>query len=160
MWTQLQSKIFTKEDLLAQVAEWKKADKKVVFTNGCFDILHPGHVEYLAKAANLGDKLIVALNTDASVKRLKGLSRPIQNQEARALILAALFFVDAVVLFDTDTPLSLIQEILPDVLVKGGDYEPQKIVGYQEVINHGGEVQIISFVEGMSSTNIINKILN
>jgi rfaE bifunctional protein nucleotidyltransferase chain/domain len=128
---------------------------KVVFTNGCFDILHRGHVEYLSKAADMGDVLVVGLNTDASVKRLKGEGRPINNEESRALVLASLSFVDAVVLFDEDTPYELIKAIHPDVLVKGADYKPEEIVGYDIVTAYGGTVATVPIVEGYSSTKII-----
>ena len=131
---------------------------KVVFTNGCFDILHRGHVEYLAKAADMGDVLVVGLNTDASVRRLKGESRPINNQEARALVLASLSFVDAVVLFDEDTPYELIKAVRPDVLVKGADYKPEEIVGYDIVTSYGGKVEVVDLVEGYSTTQLLSLI--
>ena len=129
---------------------------KLVFTNGCFDILHRGHVEYLAKAADMGDVLVVGLNTDASVKRLKGEGRPVNDQEARALVLASLSFVDAVVLFDEDTPYELIKAIRPDVLVKGADYKPEEIVGYDIVTSYGGKVETVPLVEGYSTTSLLN----
>ena len=131
---------------------------KIVFSNGCFDILHRGHVEYLSKAADLGDVLIIGLNTDASVRRLKGESRPVNGQESRALLLAALSFVDAVVFFDEDTPYNLINKVQPDVLVKGKDYKPEDVVGYDIVTSKGGKVITIDLVDGFSTTNIINKI--
>lgn len=131
--------------------------KKVVFTNGCFDILHRGHLEYLQAAADLGDILVVGLNSDASVKRLKGENRPINNQNDRAFALASLVFVDAVIIFDEDTPLELIQRVKPNVLVKGGDYSIGNIVGADFVKNIGGEVQVIPFVDGYSTTQIIDK---
>lgn len=131
--------------------------KKVVFTNGCFDILHRGHLEYLQAAADLGDILVVGLNSDASVKRLKGENRPINNQNDRAFALASLVFVDAVIIFDEDTPLELIQRVKPNVLVKGGDYSIGNIVGADFVKNIGGEVQVIPFVDGYSTTQIIEK---
>ena len=133
---------------------WK--DMKVVFTNGCFDILHRGHVEYLAKAADMGDVLVVGLNTDASVRRLKGEGRPVNNEEARALVLASLSFVDAVVLFDEDTPYELIKAIRPDVLVKGADYKVEEIVGYDVVTSYGGKVVTVPLVEGFSTTAVLN----
>ena len=136
---------------------WKFKNDKIVFTNGCFDILHKGHIEYLAKARSLGTKLIIGLNTDASVKRLKGDSRPVNDEKARALLLASLIFVDEVILFDTDTPRDLIEFIQPDVLVKGGDYKPEDIVGYNIVKNKGGEVVTIDFIEGYSTTSTIEK---
>ena len=130
---------------------------KVVFTNGCFDILHRGHIEYLSKAADMGDVLVVGLNTDASVRRLKGDGRPVNNEEARALALAALSFVDFVVLFDEDTPYELIKVVHPDVLVKGADYKPKEIVGYDIVTSYGGTVHTIPLVEGYSTTSIIER---
>ncbi|MDR2907691.1 MAG: D-glycero-beta-D-manno-heptose 1-phosphate adenylyltransferase [Bacteroidales bacterium] len=131
---------------------------KMVFTNGCFDILHRGHVEYLQKARTFGDKLIVGLNSDASVRRLKGTSRPIQDQESRKIILEALRCVDEVIIFDEDTPYELIQKIQPDVLVKGADYKPEDIVGYDIVKAKGGEVRIVKFVEGHSTSRIVNSL--
>jgi rfaE bifunctional protein nucleotidyltransferase chain/domain len=131
--------------------------KRVVFTNGCFDILHRGHVEYLAQAADMGDVLVVGLNTDASVRRLKGEGRPVNNEGARALVLAALGFVDAVELFDEDTPYELIKAVHPDVLVKGADYKPEEIVGYDIVTSYGGTVATIPLVEGYSTTGLINQ---
>jgi len=144
--------------LKTTVTAWQKEGKKVVFTNGVFDLLHLGHVTYLAKAAELGDKLIIGLNADSSVKRIKGEDRPINDQNNRAALLASLFFVDGVVLFEEDTPLKLISTLLPDILVKGADYTTDNIVGAKEVIANGGEVKTITFVEGYSSTSIINKI--
>ncbi len=140
------------------VTEWKNEDKKIVFTNGVFDLLHIGHITYMAKAAELGDKLIIGLNSDSSVKRLKGNDRPVNNQNSRAALLAALFFVDAIVVFEEDTPINLITTLLPDILVKGADYAIENIVGAKEVLANGGEVKTIHFVEGYSSTSIIEKI--
>jgi rfaE bifunctional protein nucleotidyltransferase chain/domain len=134
-------------------------NEKVVFTNGCFDILHLGHIDYLTKAADLGDRLIIAVNTDASVSALKGPSRPIIDEETRAMKLASLVFVDAVILFGEQTPLKLITEVKPNVLVKGGDYTIDTIVGASEVQDNGGEVEVIPFLEGHSTTSIINKII-
>ena len=142
----------------ALVDGWKNEDKKVVFTNGVFDLLHIGHISYLSKAAELGDKLIIGLNADSSVKRIKGESRPINNQNTRAVLLASFFFVDAVVTFEEDTPLNLISTLLPDVLIKGADYSIENIVGAKEVLANGGEVKTITFVDGYSSTSIINRI--
>jgi rfaE bifunctional protein nucleotidyltransferase chain/domain len=144
--------------LIRRIRAWQTEGKRVVFTNGVFDLLHLGHVTYLAKAADLGDKLIIGLNTDASVKRLKGESRPINDQNNRAALLASLFFVDAVVLFEEDTPRELISRLLPDVLVKGADYTIENIAGAKEVLANGGEVKTIDLVSGYSSTSIINKI--
>jgi rfaE bifunctional protein nucleotidyltransferase chain/domain len=155
---ELLNKIRPLAELKTMVSAWQKEGKKVVFTNGVFDLLHIGHVTYLAKAAELGDKLIIGLNTDSSVKRIKGESRPINDQSSRAALLASLFFVDGVVLFDEDTPLNLISYLLPNILVKGADYSIENIVGAKEVIANGGEVKTITFVEGYSSTSIIKKI--
>jgi rfaE bifunctional protein nucleotidyltransferase chain/domain len=154
----LTGKISDVHVLKQQVQHWQAEGKKVVFTNGVFDLLHIGHITYLAKAAELGDKLIIGLNADSSVKRIKGEGRPVNDQSSRAAILAALFFVDAVVVFEEDTPLNLISTVLPDYLVKGADYSVDNIVGAKEVIANGGEVKTINFVEGYSSTSIINKI--
>lgn len=154
----LLAKITDQQTLKRTVADWQGDGKKVVFTNGVFDLLHIGHITYMAKAAELGDKLIIGLNADASVKRLKGDDRPVNDQNSRALLLAALFFVDAIVLFEEDTPQQLIAALLPDVLVKGADYTIENIVGAKEVIANGGEVKTINFVDGYSSTSIINKI--
>jgi rfaE bifunctional protein nucleotidyltransferase chain/domain len=155
---ELLNKIRPLAELKTMVSAWQKEGKKVVFTNGVFDLLHICHVTYLAKAAELGDKLIIGLNTDSSVKRIKGESRPINDQSSRAALLASLFFVDGVVLFDEDTPLNLISYLLPNILVKGADYSIENIVGAKEVIANGGEVKTITFVEGYSSTSIIKKI--
>ena len=157
----IQSKIFPQanDDLSRLVAYWNFKNQKIVFTNGCFDILHRGHIDYLAKAADLGNVLLIGLNTDASVSRLKGAGRPVQDQEGRALILAALSFVNAVVLFDEDTPYELIKFVQPDVLVKGSDYKTEDIVGADIVIAKGGEVQTLDFLEGYSTTGIIQRLL-
>jgi len=136
----------------------REQNKKIVFTNGCFDILHRGHIEYLTKAKEFGDVLIVGLNSDTSVKRLKGKDRPINSESDRARILDALKPVDYVVIFEEDTPLRLIQMVKPDVLVKGGDYKVEEIVGSEYVMSYGGKVEIIPFVEGKSTTKIIQKI--
>jgi len=154
----LLGKITDATSLKRKIAAWRFQDKKVVFTNGVFDLLHTGHITYLTKAAELGEKLIIGLNTDASVKRLKGPDRPVNDEQSRALLLAALFFVDAIVLFDEDTPLNLITQLMPDILVKGADYNIDNIVGAKEVIANGGQVKTIEFVDGFSSTNIIQKI--
>jgi rfaE bifunctional protein nucleotidyltransferase chain/domain len=151
-------RVFTTENIREKVKKWKQDGEKIVFTNGCFDLLHIGHLSYMLKAASLGTKLVIGLNSDASVKRLKGEGRPINVELSRSLMLASLFFVDAVAIFSEDTPLELIKEILPDVLVKGGDYEIKNIVGAPEVFANGGAVQTIDFVDGYSSTNLINKI--
>jgi rfaE bifunctional protein nucleotidyltransferase chain/domain len=165
----IQNKISDKEKLLVKVADWKSENKKVVFTNGVFDLLHRGHIAYLAQAADYGDKFIVAVNADASVKRLgKGDARPLQDEDSRALIMAALHFVDAVVIFDKDTPFHLISELMPHVLIKGGDYDSnctdssdkKYIVGSDVVKKNNGNVQVIQFVEGYSTTKIEEKIKN
>jgi len=156
----IQAKIVGLDALQQRVNRWKDAGQKVVFTNGCFDILHAGHVNYLAAAADLGDKLIIGLNADTSLKKLKGERRPIIPQDQRALLLAALEFVDAVVLFEEDTPLQLIRTLAPDVLAKGGDYTIDTIVGAEDVQQNGGEVKVITFVDGLSTSKIIEKIRN
>lgn len=147
-----------KEELECTLSQWRFKSEKIVFTNGCFDILHRGHVEYLAKAAALGSKLVIGLNTDASVKRLKGESRPINDQEARAIILSSLIFTDRIIFFEEDTPLELIRYILPDILVKGSDYKPEDIVGYDIVKAKGGEVVTIDLTEGFSTTAILERV--
>ena len=154
----LLSKISDLPKLQASIASWKSEGKKVVFTNGVFDLLHIGHITYMAKAAELGDKLIIGLNSDSSVKRIKGDDRPVNDQNSRAALLAALFFVDAIVVFEEDTPINLITALMPDILAKGADYSVENIVGAKEVIANGGEVKTINFVEGYSSTSIIQKI--
>jgi rfaE bifunctional protein nucleotidyltransferase chain/domain len=154
----LLNKIVNIEQVSALVEQWKAAGEKIVFTNGVFDLLHIGHVSYLTKAAELGDRLIIGLNADSSVKRLKGENRPVNNQLSRSVILASMFFVDAIVLFEEDTPLKLISLLLPDILVKGADYQIEKIVGAKEVLANGGDVQTIDFVDGHSSSAIIDRI--
>ncbi|NME67460.1 D-glycero-beta-D-manno-heptose 1-phosphate adenylyltransferase [Flammeovirga aprica] len=139
-------------------ADWKNSNEKVVFTNGCFDIVHLGHVDYLEQARAQGTKMILGLNTDSSVKQLKGEERPINNEYARARLLAAFEFIDMVILFSDETPLNLINELIPDVLVKGADYTIENIVGAKEVIANGGEVKTITLVEGFSTSSIIDKI--
>ena len=151
------NKILDKEGLEKWLEDCRKNGKKIVFSNGCFDILHRGHVEYLSKAAAYGDVMIIGLNTDASVRRLKGPSRPVNDEKARAFVLAGLECVTAVVLFDEDTPYNLIKTVQPDVLVKGSDYKPENIVGYDIVMAKGGKVVTVDLVEGFSTTGIINK---
>ena len=136
----------------------KAERKKIVFTNGCFDLLHVGHVRYLAQAKKLGDFLIIGLNSDSSVKELKGEDRPINSFEDRATLLSAIESVDSVIMFEEQTPENLIKDIVPDILVKGGDYNIEDIVGYQTVMQNGGQVKTLSFYDGYSSTNYINKI--
>lgn len=153
------AKIVDLPKLIQHIQALKSAGKKIVFTNGCFDILHKGHVDYLAKAADKGDALVVGVNTDQSVKRLgKSPSRPIQDQDARAYLIAALASVSFVILFDEDTPKELIDAIIPDVLVKGSDYQPENIVGYETVTKNGGHVETIDFIEGYSTTAIEKRI--
>ncbi|MEM9834947.1 MAG: D-glycero-beta-D-manno-heptose 1-phosphate adenylyltransferase [Bacteroidota bacterium] len=153
-------KIMSLSDMYNRRNSWRPYDQLTVFTNGVFDVIHPGHLTYLAEARSLGDRLIVGLNSDASVKRLKGDERPIMPQSARAQLLASLFFVDGVVLFEEDTPLQLITRLQPDILVKGGDYSEDEIVGAREVKAAGGQVKVLSFLDGFSSTSIIQKIKN
>lgn len=152
------NKILTFNGMQHQVKRWRLLDKTIAFTNGCFDILHEGHLEILSQAAALGDILVVGVNTDASVKKLKGESRPVNNESFRAQMLAALTMVDAVVLFDEETPLELIRLIEPDTLIKGGDYAIEQIAGAEDVIKNGGEVKIIPLVKGYSTTAFIQKI--
>lgn len=152
-------KIRTHAEAVAQVAAWHEAGLRVVFTNGCFDIVHLGHIDYLEKARALGDKLVLGLNTDASVSRLKGPLRPVVNEAARARLMAALQFVDLVTLFDEPTPLELIEAVRPDVLVKGDDYSIATIVGADFVLSQGGSVETIALVPGYSTSSLIQKIV-
>jgi rfaE bifunctional protein nucleotidyltransferase chain/domain len=152
-------KIFlSQQDLAPLLNTWKNQNRKIVFTNGCFDILHRGHADYLARASSLGDLLIIGLNADQSVRKLKGNSRPIMDEYSRAFMLASFMFVDAVILFDEDTPLNLIRFIQPDILVKGSDYDKKEIVGADIVEAKGGTVATIDFIPGFSTSSIINKI--
>ncbi len=159
---ELSSKFYHKlnRNTIDKIEQWKSENKKIVFTNGCFDILHCGHIKYLQEAKSLGQKLIVGLNSDASVKRLKGNDRPVNTQECRGEVLAALEAVDLVVVFEEDTPIEIISKIVPDVLVKGGDWKIEDIVGSDVVLKNGGEVKSLSFVQGVSTTSIIDKIKN
>jgi rfaE bifunctional protein nucleotidyltransferase chain/domain len=156
----IRSKIIQNDniELKRQLTILNLFEKKVIFTNGCFDILHRGHLEYLARASEFGDYLIVGLNSDQSVKRLKGNDRPLNDEVSRGLLLAALCFVDLVVVFDEDTPFELIQLIQPDVLIKGADYKPHEIVGADTVKSKGGEVITIDLVKGFSTSNIIKSL--
>ena len=154
----IKNKIYTLQQLQSVIAGWKILSKTVAFTNGCFDILHEGHIYSLSEAAKEADYLIVGVNSDASTKRLKGAERPINNEHSRSLLLASLEIVDAVVVFEEDTPHQLITSLLPDVLVKGGDYTLEQIVGAKEVIANGGRVVINKIVEGFSTTGIVEKI--
>lgn len=150
-------KLITPEKAVERFSKKFREGKKIVFTNGCFDLLHRGHVYYLAKARELGDVLVIGLNSDSSVTRLKGEGRPVNNQNARAEVLGALGMVDHIILFEEDTPLNLIKIVKPDLLVKGGDYRAEEIVGYREVISWGGAVLTIPILEGYSSTSIIER---
>lgn len=154
----IKSKIYTLSELELAVSRWKLAGESIVFTNGCFDILHLGHVDYLAKASDLGTKLIIGVNTDQSVSKIKGPNRPIQDEKSRTFLLASLACVDAVVLFEEETPLILISKLLPHVLVKGSDYKADEIVGYTEVVSNGGKVETLDFVPGYSTSLIEIKI--
>lgn len=155
----ISDKICDRTKLLSLLSGWRIKGDTIVFTNGVFDLLHRGHVDYLCKAKDCGNRLIVAVNSDASVKKLnKGTHRPIQDQDSRALIMAALHVVDAVILFDEETPQSLIEFVLPDVLVKGADYKVEEIAGHEVVLKHGGEVKLIEFLEGYSTSAIEKKI--
>jgi rfaE bifunctional protein nucleotidyltransferase chain/domain len=155
---ELKSKIQDWEQIRATVDQWKARGEKVVFTNGCFDLLHYGHLHYLAEASDLGDRLIIGLNSAASVSRLKGPHRPINDEMTRQHQMAALTFVDAVVSFEQDTPFELIKLIVPDVLVKGGDWKPEQIVGSDVVQAAGGKVMSLPYIEGYSTTSIEQKI--
>lgn len=152
------SKILSREEIGLKAEGWKAEGLRIVFTNGCFDILHYGHIHYLAQARDLGDRLVVGLNSGDSVRRLKGPGRPINDEPTRQLLLAALAMVDAVVVFDEDTPYELIRQVGPDVLVKGGDWSPEQIIGSDLVLARGGEVRSLPYIEGYSTTRIEQKI--
>ncbi|WP_207535855.1 D-glycero-beta-D-manno-heptose 1-phosphate adenylyltransferase [Desertivirga arenae] len=156
----IEHKVVGPDQLQKYLNMWRLKGQKIVFTNGCFDLLHLGHVDYLSKAADLGDRLVIGLNSDLSTSNLKGPNRPITDEKSRASLLAALFFVDAVVLFDESTPFDLISAVKPDVLVKGADYTLDKIVGADVVLANGGEVKTIAFIDGYSTTAIEKKIKN
>ncbi|MDA3871631.1 MAG: D-glycero-beta-D-manno-heptose 1-phosphate adenylyltransferase [Candidatus Marinimicrobia bacterium] len=153
----IENKIMSMKNAKIQIKKWQNNNEKVVFTNGCFDVLHAGHIKYLFKAKSLGDHLVIGLNTDSSVRILKGKNRPLQDEQDRALILAALEAVDLVVLFDEDTPLEIITFLKPDILVKGSDYTIDNIVGAKEIVQWGGKVETIEFVNGKSTSLIIEK---
>jgi rfaE bifunctional protein nucleotidyltransferase chain/domain len=153
----ISEKIFSREQIVFKTAAWRLLDKQIVFTNGVFDILHRGHIYSLSQAAKEGDILVVGLNADASVKRLKGDGRPVNDERSRAMVLASLVMVDAVVLFDEDTPLELIKSIMPDAIVKGGDYTVEQVAGSKEVIANGGRIVINPILEGFSTTAIIEQ---
>jgi D-glycero-beta-D-manno-heptose 1-phosphate adenylyltransferase len=156
----IQNKILTLPELQRRVSQWRVLNKKIAFTNGCFDILHAGHVASLTYAARQADYLVVAINADVSIKGLKGENRPINNENARAMVIASLAMVDAVIIFSEPTPRELIVEIRPDVLVKGGDYKVEEIAGAKEVMSWGGKVVLNPIAEGYSTTSIINKLQN
>lgn len=154
----ISKKLLSAEEAVKKIAQWRLLNKTVAFTNGCFDILHRGHIFSLSEAARHADYLIVGVNSDASTKRLKGDNRPVNDEQSRALLLSSLLIVDAVILFEEDTPLELIKKLLPDVLVKGGDYTVEQIAGAKEVIANGGKVIINPIVKGFSTTGLIEKI--
>ena len=154
----IRKKIFSTEGLKNNLAIWRFRDNKIVFTNGCFDLLHLGHIDYLSKASDLGDVLLIGLNTDASTRGIKGPSRPITDEQSRAMILASLSFVTGVILFDEETPYKLIETVQPDILVKGSDYKAEDVVGYDIVSASGGKVITIDFLEGYSTSLIEKKI--
>ncbi|MGY8988716.1 MAG: D-glycero-beta-D-manno-heptose 1-phosphate adenylyltransferase [Flavobacteriales bacterium] len=154
----IKSKIYSLSDLKIQSDKWKENGEKIVFTNGCFDLVHRGHIEVLANTADLGDRLIIGLNSDSSIKNLKGENRPIINETSRSILLSSLQFVDAIVFFSDETPLNLIKTLIPDILAKGGDYKVTDIAGNEVVLENGGEVILVPFIDGFSSTNIIEKI--
>lgn len=155
----IENKIISTDSLQERLAYWKFKEQKIVFTNGCFDIIHQGHIDYLSKARDLGDILIVGLNTDNSVKRLKGNHRPINDEKSRALILSSFLFVDVVIFFNEDTPYELIKTIQPDILVKGSDYKAEEIIGYDIVKAKGGKVETLDFLPGFSTSGIEKKII-
>ena len=156
----LKDKIFSLDELQKQVTRWKLKNKTIAFTNGVFDLLHKGHLSSLHEAASHADVLIVAVNSDSSVKKLKGPTRPINDEETRALLLAELMVTDAVIVFEEDTPLQLIKTLMPDVLIKGGDYTIDQIAGAKEVIENGGKVILAQIVDGISTTKTIEKMKN
>ena len=154
----INNKIFDLQNLMKKIEKWRSENKKIVFTNGCFDLIHLGHIELLARSSDLGDILIIGVNSDASIQNLKGENRPIIEENSRVKQLAALEFVDAVVLFDEDTPQKLIETIKPDVITKGGDYKAENIVGNEVVTQKNGQVVIIPLTQGYSTTSILKKI--
>ena len=160
MLNQIRSKIKTLDEIIAASENWQSQNKRIVFTNGCFDIVHLGHIDYLSRAADLADVLVIGVNTDASVSRIKGENRPLQDELSRSTLLASFQFVEAVVLFDDDTPYELIKAIQPDVLVKGSDYKEADIVGADIVRDNNGEVITIDFLDGYSTSSIIEKANN
>ena len=155
----INDKILDTDSLKIRIANWRSEGYSIVFTNGCFDLLHMGHISYLAAAAELGTKLIVGLNSDASIARLKGADRPIKDLQNRQFVLASLESIDAVIPFEEDTPIKLIEKILPDFLVKGGDWKPEQIVGSELVLQNDGKVLSLPFIEGHSTTSLVQKIM-
>ena len=156
----INDKIFGLEFLIKNLDQWRNENKKIVFTNGCFDLIHLGHIDVLARSSDLGDILIIGVNSDSSIQKLKGENRPIIEENSRVKQLAALEFVDAVVLFDEDTPQKLIEKIKPDVITKGGDYKAENVVGNEVVTQKNGQVVIIPLTQGYSTTSILKKIKN
>ena len=157
---QLKEKVVSQDQALKELKAWREKNKKIVFTNGCFDIVHPGHIDYLSQARDLGDMLVLGLNTDQSVRRLnKGSNRPINDERTRAYVLAGLASVDLIVFFDEETPYNLIKLLQPNVLVKGNDYEVEKIIGFDILKENGGEVITIPFLDGYSTSSLIKKII-
>ena len=156
----LQNKIYTLDLLMDEINNWKKQNKKIVFTNGCFDLIHLGHVELLARSSDLGDKLIVAINSDESIIKIKGINRPIIEEESRAKQIAALDFVDAVILFNQDNPIEIISLVIPDIITKGGDYKISNVVGHEIVRENNSSVVIIPLTQGYSTTSILDRIKN
>ena len=156
----INNKIFLEKDLRIKLDSWRQKGEKIVFTNGCFDLIHLGHIEVLARSADLGDRLIIGVNTDKSIKNIKGQNRPIIEEDSRVKQLAALEFVDAVILFNESTPNKIINHIKPDIITKGGDYKTKEVVGYETVIENNGRVVIIPLTQGYSTTSILNKIKN
>jgi len=156
----INNKIFLEKDLRIKLDSWRQKGEKIVFTNGCFDLIHLGHIEVLARSADLGDRLIIGVNTDKSIKNIKGQNRPIIKEDSRVKQLAALEFVDAVILFNESTPNKIINHIKPDIITKGGDYKTKEVVGYETVIENNGRVVIIPLTQGFSTTSILNKIKN
>ncbi|MCK5856588.1 MAG: D-glycero-beta-D-manno-heptose 1-phosphate adenylyltransferase [Bacteroidales bacterium] len=154
----IKNKIIEPKQLDELISKWKHNKEIIVFTNGCFDIIHQGHIDYLAKAADKGTKLIIGVNTDSSVSRIKGPSRPIQDEYSRMMILAAMEFVDALILFDEETPMNLINKVIPNILVKGSDYQAEDIVGFDIVVNNGGKVETLDFLPGFSTSSIEQRI--
>ena len=156
----INNKIFLEKDLRIKLDSWRQKGEKIVFTNGCFDLIHLGHIEVLARSADLGDRLIIGVNTDISIKNIKGENRPIIEEDSRVKQLAALEFVDAVILFNESTPNKIINHIKPDIITKGGDYKAEEVIGYETVIENNGRVVIIPLTQGYSTTSILNKIKN